>query len=81
VPKNTLQSRVHKAVVLDYAKEIISIADSALKRLNTGEEVFLNSIEELIHDGITPADIILKNWYHSWNKNLAKMVAYLTTLD
>jgi glutamate--cysteine ligase len=81
VPKNTLQSRVHKAVVLDYAKEILSIAQRSLKRLNTGEEVFLNPIEELIHDGITPADIILKNWYHSWNKNLSKMVEHLVKVE
>jgi glutamate--cysteine ligase len=81
VPKNTLQSRIHKATVIDYAKEIISIADSSLKRLNTGEDVFLDPIKELISDSITPADIILKNWYHSWNKNLSKMVEYLISLD
>jgi glutamate--cysteine ligase len=81
VPKNTLQSRIHKAIVLDYAKEILSIADSSLKRLNTGEDIFLDPIKELIHDKITPADIILKNWYHSWNKNLSKLVEYLVNIE
>jgi gamma-glutamylcysteine synthetase len=81
VPKNTLQSRVHKAVILDYAKEILAIAERSLKRLNTGEEAFLESIKELVTDGVTPADIILKNWYHSWNKNLGKLVEYLINLE
>ncbi len=78
VPKNTLQSSVKKAKALDYAKEIITIAEKYLKQEQNGEEIFLDSIKEYTLNGITPADVILKNWHGSWNKNLDKLVNYLS---
>ncbi len=78
VPKNTLQSPVKKAKVLDYAKEILSIAEKSLKQDQTGEELFLESIKEYTLKGLTPADVLLKNWHGSWNKNLKKLINYLS---
>ncbi len=77
VPKNTLQSPVKKAKALDYAKEILKIAEKALKEEQTGEELFLESIKEYTLKGITPADVIVKNWNGSWNKNMKKLIKYL----
>jgi len=77
VPKNTLQSKIKKAKALDYAKEIIAIAQKALKEEQTGEELFLDSIKEFTMKGLTPADVIVKNWNGSWNKNLDKLIKYL----
>ena len=81
VPKNTLQSRVRKAKALDYAKEIIGIAQRALKEEQTGEELFLDSIKEFTHRGVCPADVIVKNWNGSWNRNMAKLIKYLSEFE
>lgn len=81
VPKNTLQSRVKKAKLLDYAKEILAIAEKSLKEEQTGEELFLDSIKEYTLKGITPADVIIKNWNGSWNKNMKKLIKYLSEFN
>ncbi len=78
VPKNTLQTSVKKAKVFDYAKEILAIAEKSLKAEQTGEELFLESIKQYTLKGLTPADVILKNWHGSWNKNMKKFIKYLT---
>lgn len=78
VPKNALQSKVKKAKASDYAKEIISIAENSLKKAQTGEELFLESIKEYTYKNLCPADIILKNWNGSWNKKLNKLINYLS---
>lgn len=81
VPKNTLQSNIKKVQVLDYAKEIISIAEKSLKEMGTGEDIFLDAIKEYTYDGITPADVIIKNWNGSWNKNMKKFIQYLSKFE
>lgn len=78
VPKNTLQTSVKKAKVLDYAKEILSIAEKSLKSEQTGEELFLDSIKQYTLKGLTPADVILKNWHGSWNKNMKKFIKFIS---
>ena len=78
VPKQTLNAQVKKAKVLDYAKEIINIAETHLKEEQTGEELFLESIKELTFKGLCPADILIKNWNGSWNRNLKKLVEHLS---
>lgn len=81
VPKQALQARIKKAKVLDYAKEIINIAEKSLKNSQTGEDLFLNSIKEYTSKGLCPADIIQKNWNGCWNKDLNKMIKYLDSVD
>ena len=81
VPKQTLQASVKKAKVLDYAKEILTIAEKSLKTSQTGEEIFLDSIKEYTLKGLTPADILIKNWNGSWNKNMKKLIKYLSEFD
>lgn len=78
VPKQTLQTPIKKARVLDYAKEILQIAENSLKSQRTEEEYFLESIKELTLNGLSPADILVKNWNGSWNKNMKKLINYLT---
>lgn len=81
VPKNTLQSRIKKAKALDYAKEILAIAENSLKEMQTGEEIFIDSIKEYTSRGLTPADVIVKNWSGCWNKNMAKLIKYLSSFE
>lgn len=81
VPRNALHSRIKKGKVLDYAKEIIKIAEKSLKEEQTGEELFLDSIKEYTMCGLTPADVIIKNWHGGWNKNLQKLIKYLSKFN
>ncbi len=77
VPKHALQANIKHNQVLDYAKEIINIAEKSLKKSQTGESIFLNSIKEYTNKGIAPADIVIKNWNGTWNKDLNKLIKYL----
>ena len=81
IPKQTLQASIKKAKVLDYAKEIITIAEKSLKEFQSGEDIFLESIKELTFNGICPADILIKNWNFSWNRNLSKLITHLAKDD
>lgn len=81
IPKQGLKSQIKKNTVADYSKEIISIAEKSLKRNQTGENLFLNSIKEYTNKGISPADVIIKKWNGVWNKDLTKMINYLTQCE
>ena len=80
IPKQTLNAQVKKAKVLDYAKEILNIAEKYLKEEQTDEELFLDPIKELTLKGLCPADILIKNWNGSWNKNLNKLINHLSNV-
>ncbi len=81
VPKLGLQTKVKKAKVEDFAKEIINIAEKSLKNAQTGEELFLDSIKEFTLKGNSPADVIQKKWNGIWNKDLRKLIKYLNSFE
>lgn len=78
VPKNALNSKIGKYFVKDIVKEILYIAEKSLIEMDTGEEKFLEPVEELALNGICPADIILRNWYGSWNKDIKKLIKFIS---
>lgn len=78
IPKQTLQAPIKKALVLDYAKEILQITEKSLKTYSTGEEIFLDPIKEYTLNGLCPADILIKNWNGCWNRNMKKLINYLS---
>lgn len=77
VPKNALNSKIGKHQAKDIAKEILDIAQNALRENGEGEDSFLEPILELTPYGISPADIILSNWNGHWNKDVSKLIKYL----
>ena len=81
VPKLTLDAKIKKSKISDYAKQILEIAECSLKQMNTGEEKFIEPIKELTYQNLTPADIILQNWYGCWNKNISKLFEYLNSIN
>jgi len=81
VPKQALQAKIKNHKVEDYAKDIIRIAEKYLKQSQTGEELFLNSIKEYTMKGVCPADIIQKNWNGKWNKDMHKLIKYLSSVN
>ncbi len=80
VPKQGLQAKIKHTEIKDYAKEIVNIARKALKEAQTGEELFLNPLDDLTMKGLSPADIIQKKWNTYWNKDLRKMIKYLSEM-
>ncbi|HNW25638.1 MAG TPA: glutamate-cysteine ligase family protein [Candidatus Gastranaerophilaceae bacterium] len=77
VPKNALETKIKGHFAKDIAKEILKISQKSLKEQGLGEEKFLDSIAEYTLQGLCPADVILKNWYGSWNKDINKLMKYL----
>lgn len=77
VPKNALKAHIKGIEVSEIAKEILYIAEKSLIEMDTKEEIFIESIKELVEDGISPADIIIRNWNGIWNKDIQKLIKYL----
>ena len=80
VPKSAMNSTVGKFFVKDIAKEILYIAEKSLIEMNTGEEKFLEPIKEYSMLGISPADVIIRNWNGIWNKDIKKLVKYVSEI-
>ncbi|MBR6099378.1 glutamate--cysteine ligase [bacterium] len=76
VPKYALQTPLKNGSILPFAKEIVSIAEHGLREAYPQEAVYLEYIKQYITDGLSPADVTLKNWYGSWNKNIDNLLAY-----
>jgi len=77
VPKSAMNAHIAGIKVSEIAKEILYIAEKSLIEMDTNEENFLEPIRELVADGISPADIIIRNWNGIWNKDVNKLVKYL----
>lgn len=79
VPKFALNTRFCKHYVKDYAKEILYIAEKSLIEQNSGDEKYLDYIKEYTLNGLTPADIIIKNWYGIWHKDIRRLLNYISS--
>lgn len=77
VPKSAMNAHIAGVKVSEIAKEILYIAEKSLIEMDLNEEVFLDPIRELVEDGISPADVIIRNWNGIWNKDVRKLVKYL----
>lgn len=78
VPKSALNSKIGKYLVKDIAKEILYIAEKSLIEMDTGEEKYLDSIKEYTLNGISPADVIIRNWNGTWNKDIKKLINFVS---
>lgn len=78
VPKSAMNAKIGKFYVKDIAKEILYIAEKALIEANSEEEKFLNAIKEYTTSGICPADVIIRNWNGIWNKDIKKLIKYVS---
>ncbi|MBR1680898.1 hypothetical protein IJ707_03805 [bacterium] len=76
VPKNGMDNKLGRVELKKIACDLTSFAEKGLKEQNCKEEVYLEPLQDLVWQGICPADIILKNWYGSWNKNINKLIEY-----
>lgn len=78
VPRNALNTKIGKFLAKDVAKDLLNIAQTSLKENFPGEEQFLEPIMELTPYGLSPADVILSNWNGHWNKDISKLIKYLS---
>lgn len=78
VPKLATQAPFANTKAKDIIKELLTISENGLKDLNENEEEYLEPIQDLAYQGLCPADIILKNWYSSWNKDINKLIEYVS---
>lgn len=76
-PKYGLDTKIKKHGIKNVCLQLIEIAKEGLRELNEYEEKFLEPITELTIDKLTPADIILKNWYGCWDKNIYKLIKHV----
>ena len=78
VPKYALQTKIFGYTVKDFAVEIINIAEYGLRNQFSDEIKYLDYIKEYTFSGNAPADIILKNWYGTWNRDINRFIKYIT---
>ena len=76
VPKNGLDAKLGNISLSKIVKELVNISEKGLKESGQNEECYLEPLQDLVYQGLCPADIILKNWYGSWNKDINKLVKY-----
>ena len=74
VVKNALDAKIKNIKVGDIAREILSTAENSLKVISPQDIQYLEGIKELTFQNLTPAEIILKNWYGIWNQDVHKFV-------
>lgn len=74
VPKSAMQAKIKNFYAKDIAKEILYIAEKSLIEQNNDEEKYLDAIKEYAMNGISPADVIIRNWNGIWNKDIKKLI-------
>ena len=79
VPKSAISAQIGKYFAKDIAKEILYIAEKALIEENSGDEKYLDAIKEFTLYGLTPADVIIRNWNGIWKKDIRKLIAYVAS--
>ena len=74
--KYGLDMKIKHLPLKDIAKEIVDISYQSLKSYSKGEENFLEPLKEYTDNGITPADVVIKNFNTTWNRNISKFIEY-----
>ncbi|HEV2761372.1 MAG TPA: glutamate-cysteine ligase family protein [Pyrinomonadaceae bacterium] len=64
--------------VLALAKEIVRLAAEGLTRVAPEEVSYLDVLRErVLHEEISPADILLRDWHGRWHASMSKAVEHL----
>jgi len=64
--------------VLELAGEMVKLAVQGLHRIAPDEVAYLDVLrQQVIADGICPADILLRNWHGSWHGSMNKVIEHL----
>ena len=79
VPKSAMQAKAGKYMVSEIAPKIIEIAEKALIGAGHREDDYLEHVKEYVEKGICPADVIIRNWHSVWDKDINRLIKYLTS--
>jgi glutamate--cysteine ligase len=64
--------------VLSLAREVVELAVTGLQRIAPDEVAYLDVLrQEIVADGISHADILLRNWHGSWHGSMNEVIKYL----
>jgi glutamate--cysteine ligase len=78
VASEGLSARWAGVDVLELSKEIVRLATEGLGRSAPDEVHYLDILhQQVIEDGVSPADILLRNWNGSWHKSMDEVINYL----
>ena len=73
-----MNAKIARHCIKDLVKEILYIAEKSLIEMDMGEEKFIEPIKEFALNGISPADVIIRNWNGLWNKDIKKLVKFVS---
>jgi glutamate--cysteine ligase len=74
VPRTALHTRFRSDTVLELARQALGIAQAGLRRRafanakGADERIFLEPVEVIVRDGLTPADEILLRYERDWGR-------------
>lgn len=71
-----LKGFLGKTMIADFACELLNIS---YKNLDEKNKKYLEYIMEIAFEGLCPADLILKNWYGSFNQDFSKFIKYVVS--
>ncbi|HEX8845238.1 MAG TPA: glutamate-cysteine ligase family protein [Pyrinomonadaceae bacterium] len=78
VARDALDAKQAGVNVLAIAKEIVTLAVNGLNRIAPDEVSYLDLLhQQVIEDSISPADVLLRNWYGAWNSSMSRVVEHL----
>ncbi|MBV9210447.1 MAG: glutamate--cysteine ligase, partial [Acidobacteria bacterium] len=78
VAREGLAANCAGVVVLELAREVVHLAVKGLNAIAPDEAAYLDVLrQEVIADGLSPADILLHNWQGSWHGSMSEVVKYL----
>jgi glutamate--cysteine ligase len=76
--RDGLDASAFNVKILPLAKEMVTLAADGLSRFAPEEIKHLEILlEQVVHDELCPADILLRNWHGSWHGSVDRLVEYL----
>ncbi|HZT60825.1 MAG TPA: glutamate-cysteine ligase family protein [Pyrinomonadaceae bacterium] len=78
VAREALAARHAGVDVLKLAREVVTLAAEGLRRIAPEGVGYLDVlVERVVREGVSPADILLRNWEGSWHGSMARVFDYL----
>jgi glutamate--cysteine ligase len=74
VPRTALRTPFRRTTLLEVARQVLAIAQAGLQRRvfanakGEDERIFLEPVEAILRDGLTPADEILLRYERDWGR-------------
>jgi len=74
VPRTALRTPLRRTTLLEVARQVLAIAQAGLQRRafanakGEDEQIFLEPVEAILRDGLTPADEILLRYERDWSR-------------